>query len=73
MRWLFVIAGNWADRFDGPLDDIFDLQDQITASVVGAIAPKRNKPKWRVRSQRRRRRSVRAWRRRAVYWEEWPI
>jgi adenylate cyclase len=30
----------WADRFDGPIDDIFDLQDQVTASVVGAIAPK---------------------------------
>jgi len=30
----------WADRFDGSLEDIFDLQDQITASVVGAIAPK---------------------------------
>src|SRR5579872_1035041 len=29
----------WADRFDGGLDDIFDLQDQVTASVVGAIAP----------------------------------
>ena len=30
----------WADRFDGALDDIFDLQDQVTTSVVGAIAPK---------------------------------
>ena len=30
----------WADRFDGTLEDIFDLQDQVTASVVGAIAPK---------------------------------
>jgi len=30
----------WADRFEGGLDDIFDLQDQVTASVVGAIAPK---------------------------------
>jgi TolB-like protein/class 3 adenylate cyclase len=30
----------WADRFDGELADIFDLQDQVTASVVGAIAPK---------------------------------
>jgi TolB-like protein len=30
----------WADRFDGMLDDIFDLQDQVTARVVGAIAPK---------------------------------
>ena len=29
-----------AERFDGTLDDIFDLQDQVTASVVGAIAPK---------------------------------
>ena len=28
----------WADRFEGTLDDIFELQDQITASVVGAIA-----------------------------------
>ena len=30
----------WADRYEGGLEDIFDLQDQITASVVGAIAPK---------------------------------
>jgi TolB-like protein/class 3 adenylate cyclase len=30
----------WAERFDGRLEDIFDLQDQVTASVVGAIAPK---------------------------------
>jgi adenylate cyclase len=30
----------WADRFDGGLDDVFDLQDQIAARVVGAIAPK---------------------------------
>jgi adenylate cyclase len=30
----------WADRFDGAIADVFDLQDQVTASVVGAIAPK---------------------------------
>ncbi len=30
----------WADRFDGDLADIFDLQDKITESVVGAIEPK---------------------------------
>ena len=30
----------WADRFDGSLEDIFDLQDELTESVVGAIAPK---------------------------------
>src|SRR5262245_10185123 len=29
----------WAERFESALDDIFELQDQITASVVGAIAP----------------------------------
>jgi tetratricopeptide (TPR) repeat protein len=29
----------WAERFEGALDDIFELQDQITESVVGAIAP----------------------------------
>ena len=29
----------WADRYDGGLDDIFDLQDEIAASVVGAIEP----------------------------------
>jgi TolB-like protein/DNA-binding winged helix-turn-helix (wHTH) protein/tetratricopeptide (TPR) repeat protein len=29
----------WADRFDGAMEDIFDLQDQVTASVVGAIVP----------------------------------
>jgi adenylate cyclase len=30
----------WADRFDGGLEDIFDLQDQVAESVMGAIAPK---------------------------------
>jgi TolB-like protein len=30
----------WADRFDGGLEDIFELQDEITASVVSALAPK---------------------------------
>jgi TolB-like protein/Tfp pilus assembly protein PilF len=30
----------WADRFEGTLDDIFELQDHVTASVVGAISPR---------------------------------
>jgi adenylate cyclase len=30
----------WADRFDGALDDIFELQDQVASSVVGAIGPR---------------------------------
>ena len=29
----------WADKFDGVLDDIFDLQDRITVGVVTAISP----------------------------------
>jgi adenylate cyclase len=29
----------WAEKFDGELTDVFDLQDQITAGVVGAIEP----------------------------------
>lgn len=29
----------WAERFEGALNDLFELQDQITQSVVGAIAP----------------------------------
>ncbi len=30
----------WADRFDGALDDVFELQDKVTSSVVAAIAPR---------------------------------
>jgi adenylate cyclase len=29
----------WADRFDGVQEDVFDLQDRVAASVVGAIEP----------------------------------
>jgi len=29
----------WADRFEGTLEDIFDLQDKMSESIVGAIAP----------------------------------
>ena len=29
----------WADKFDGALEDVFDLQDRITTRVVGLIAP----------------------------------
>jgi TolB-like protein/class 3 adenylate cyclase len=30
----------WADRFDGTLNDIFELQDEVASHVVGAIEPK---------------------------------
>jgi TolB-like protein/Tfp pilus assembly protein PilF len=33
-------AHTWAGRFDGALDDIFGLQDQVASNVAGAIEPK---------------------------------
>lgn len=30
----------WADRFDKALEDVSELQDQVTSNIVGAIAPK---------------------------------
>ena len=34
-------SGNhlWADRFDGEMSDVFELQDRITGNVVAAIEP----------------------------------
>ena len=29
----------WADKYDGKLEDVFDLQDQITEKVVGVVEP----------------------------------
>jgi adenylate cyclase len=29
----------WADRFDGSLEDIFDLQNKVASSVAGVIEP----------------------------------
>jgi TolB-like protein/class 3 adenylate cyclase len=29
----------WADRYDGTLDDIFELQDEITAKIISALGP----------------------------------
>jgi TolB-like protein/class 3 adenylate cyclase len=30
----------WAERFDGNLKDVFDLQDQMTSGIVAALTPK---------------------------------
>lgn len=29
----------WADKFDGDLSDVFELQDSVTMRIVGSIAP----------------------------------
>jgi adenylate cyclase len=36
-----AVAGThlWADRFDGSLEDVFELQDKIALSVAGVIEP----------------------------------
>jgi TolB-like protein/class 3 adenylate cyclase len=33
-------AHNWADRFEGALEDVFAFQDEVTVKVVAAIAPR---------------------------------
>ncbi len=43
----------WADRYDGALEDIFDLQDEITATVVGAIEPFLNRAEFERIKQKR--------------------
>jgi adenylate cyclase len=30
----------WADRFEGAVEDVFELQDQVTEKVVAALAPR---------------------------------
>jgi adenylate cyclase len=36
----FSGAHIWADRFEGTLENVFELQDQVASAVVGAIDPK---------------------------------
>jgi len=33
-------ANLWAERFEGGIEDLFDLQDRVASSVVGALVPK---------------------------------
>jgi TolB-like protein/class 3 adenylate cyclase len=33
-------AHTWADRFEGALEDVFALQDEVTVKVIAAIAPR---------------------------------
>ncbi len=50
----------WADRYDGDLTDIFELQDEITKKVVGAIEPKLLEAEG-IRSQNRSPEDIGAW------------
>ena len=51
---LDVIAGAhlWADRFDGTMEDVFELQDNVASSVAAVIEPTLEKEEYR-RSVRR--------------------
>jgi adenylate cyclase len=42
----------WSNRFDGPLDDIFELQDRVAASVAGIIEPTLQVAEYRRAAQR---------------------
>jgi TolB-like protein/class 3 adenylate cyclase len=42
----------WADRFDGSLEDVFNLQDQVAASVAGVIEPTLQAAEIRLAGQR---------------------
>ena len=55
-------SGNhlWANRFDGSLDDVFDLQDQITEQIVVAVEPE-IQARERERAQRKPPESLDAW------------
>jgi len=44
----------WADRFDGPLEDVFELQDRVASSVAGVIDRPCRRRKPRVRAVARR-------------------
>ncbi len=50
----------WGDHFDGAIEDIFDLQDQVTSRVLGAIAPKLQQAEIE-RAQRKPPQSLDAW------------
>jgi TolB-like protein/Tfp pilus assembly protein PilF len=50
----------WANHFDGQLGGIFDLQDKITESIVGAIAPEIGQAEI-ARAKRRPPESLDAW------------
>jgi adenylate cyclase len=43
----------WADRFDGPLEDVFELQDTVASSVAGVIEPTLRSAELQQSAQRR--------------------
>ena len=50
----------WAERYDRDLDDIFEVQDEITATIAGRIEPELGAAE-RERAQRKPTRNLDAW------------
>ena len=42
----------WAEKYDRVLEDIFDVQEELTRNIVGAIAPQVDAAEWRQASHR---------------------
>jgi len=59
----------WAERFDGSLDDVFDLQDQVATGVVGVIEPTLRQVEIE-RARRKRPDSLDAY---DLYLRAWPL
>ncbi|MFT5393708.1 MAG: adenylate cyclase, partial [Gammaproteobacteria bacterium] len=50
----------WAERYDRELLDIFDVQDEITENVIGAIEPELTRAEWE-RAKAKKPESLEAW------------
>jgi adenylate cyclase len=57
-----AVSGNhlWAERFDRELEDLFDLQDEITEAIISSVAPELDVIE-RERAQRKLPDSLDAW------------
>jgi TolB-like protein/Flp pilus assembly protein TadD len=57
-----AVTGNhiWADRYESKVEDMFDLQDRVTMSIIGAIAPQLQRAEI-ARAQRKRTESLQAY------------
>jgi adenylate cyclase len=61
----------WAERYDRELDDIFELQDEITTTIVGAIEPQLGEAERR-RAKRKSPENLDAWDRyQRALWHYW--
>lgn len=62
----------WADRYDREITDIFDIQDEITQAIIGAVAPEFLSAEFR-RTRQKRPTELTAWecvmRGRAIIWK----